>query len=144
MNLEILIIFVIIFGGVCWYFKERNPERKIGKLEKMAYWLYGMSIEKSNSPIVYNITDDDEKRLKETEKKYIRLKEKYKYEPKMCLRLAIDWRDYNLNMHGKVMEWKKFGVNLEESADEEYAEGTKEHQLIVEEIEKRFNKLLES
>lgn len=144
MSLGTFIIFVLILGGVYWYFKERDPERKIEKLEKTAYWLYRMSIEKSDNPIIYDILDDDETRLKKTEEKYIRLKEKYKHEPKTRLKLAIDWVDYNNNMHGKVMEWKKFGVNLEKTADEEYAAGIKEHQLIIEEIEKRFNKLLSS
>ena len=137
-------IWLVIISGLIafWYFRNENSEKKIEKLEKTAYWLYKMSLEKSDNPIVYDILDDDEERLKKTEEKYIRLKEKFKHEPKMQLKLAIDWKDYCLNMHSKVLEWKKFGVNLEDSAQEEYDEGIKEHQLIIEEIEKKFDKLL--
>ena len=99
-------------------------------------------MEKHNSLVLYDIHEDDEKRLKETEDKYIRLKEKYKFDQNMLLKLAIDWRDYNLNMHGKVMEWKKLGVNMGKNAYEEFEEGAREHQLVIEEIEKRFNSLL--
>lgn len=139
-------VLLIVFIGIVVYliFRKKNPEHEIEWLEEKAYWLYGMSMEKHNSLILYDIHEDDEKRLKETEDKYIRLKEKYKFNQNMLLKLAIDWRDYNLNMNGMVMKWGKLGVNLGENAYEEYDEGIREHQLIIEEIEKRFDSLLKN
>jgi len=142
MGLETFLFIILIGGIVYWFFRKKNPESQIKWLEEKAYWLYGMSLEKHNSPILYDIHEDDEKRLKETEDKYIRLKEKYKFDQNMLLKIAIDWRDYNLNLFGKVSEWKKLGVNVEDNAYEEYGEGIREHQLIIEEIEKRFDSLL--
>ena len=137
------VLFIVFIGVVVYLiFRKKNPEREIKWLEEKAYWLYGMSMEKHNSLVLYDIHEDDEKRLKETEDKYIRLKEKYKFDQNMLLKLAIDWRDYNLNMHGKVMEWKQLGVNMGKNAYEEFEEGAREHQLVIEEIEKRFKSLL--
>lgn len=142
MSLGTLLFIIIIGGIIFWYFRKKNPENQIKWLEEKAYWLYGMSLEKHNSLILYDIHEDDEKRLKETEDKYIRLKEKYKFDQNTLLKIAIDWRDYNLNLHGKVMEWGKLGVNMGDNAYEEHDEGIREHQLIIEEIEKRFDILL--
>lgn len=136
-------LFIMFLGGIVfWYFRKKSPESQIEWLEERAYLLYGTSLKKYNSPILYDIHEDDEKRLKETEDKYVRLKERYKYEPKILYKLALDWRDYNLNMFGKVSEWQKLGVNLEENAYNKYDEEIKEHQPIIEEIEKRFDNLL--
>ena len=138
---NVLVIIVIV--GVClWYFGKKDPNKTIEDLESRAYWLYNMSLEKSDNPIIYNITEDDEIRLKKTEESYIRLKEKFKHDTKKIIEVVIDWRDYCLEMHHKVLEWKKFGVNLESDADKEFEDGIKNSELVMSEIEKRFEKLL--
>jgi len=67
--------------------------------------------------------------LLELDKKYIRLKEKFKYDNKELLKIVIDWRDFN------ILTYDLFSNKLSNWAD---------YEIQTEEMMKRFSKLLNS
>jgi len=65
--------------------------------------------------------------LLELDKKYVRLKEKFKHDSKELLKIVIDWRDFN------VLIYNLFSYKLDDWTD---------YEIRSKEIMKRFSKLL--
>ncbi len=111
------------------YVKENRKEQKSGDKHRKK----DKSLEKYYQEKIDRRTKDIEK-VEEMRAKYLRLKEKKKHDgADVLLQIAQDWYDYIRNYDG----WW-YGVNAWDF-DSEVCE---EHLISIQEIEKRFNKML--
>lgn len=132
-TLIVIIAIVVILIIIDIYYKKLRPfQSRINELEKETYRYYYLG------DTIRGVSYEDRERIKKTLEKYNRLKEKFKDDVGMRLNFANDWRDYNHNICLKVNALDQYSDNARKEYLKEYKKKTKE----IEEIEKRFDKLL--
>lgn len=123
-------------------FFKPNPRKEIEKIEKQLDWIKLIILKKHGDFFECPELEDIRNAFYEMEKKYLRLKERYKYDIKTLLQIVGDWLNYVAALSHLTTAELGLTADLEEGAGERYAEAKKEPLIVKEEIEKRFNDLL--
>lgn len=76
------------------------------------------------------------------ERDMIRLRERYKHDPKKQLEVAHDWMDYSSAVAQIKFAREMLDVDMEDTAYDSYDERTKEAHVTVQEIGKRVEEIL--
>ena len=142
------------------------PSQKISKLESKAYEYFTEIFEDSkktikdyeeklekgeksilgeghNERIIKNTKEYLDK-LSKSEEMFLRLKEKYKHKnAKDRVSIYEDWFDYCMALKNVKFAGKMLDYDFEENSGDRYDDSVKEPFIMMEEIEKRFKKLLE-
>lgn len=124
-------------------FFKPNPRKEIEKIEKDVNWIKLIILQKHADIFECRETEEIRSAFYEMEKKYLILKERYKYDIKVLLPITLDWLNYVVASSNLINAELGLTADLEEGASERYAEKRKEPIIVREEIEKRFDKWLE-
>ncbi len=81
-------------------------------------------------------------KIKKLEDNYVRLQEKFKHEEKTRLNIARDWFDYWNNWHESIQNMK-YTEHMDSEQLEDSWDASDKLRIKMQEIEKRFEKLLE-
>jgi len=136
-----IIIFLIawyLLYSIGKYFEARKPENIIEKEEKVARFIRENLM---RNPLGLN-NERELYVLRVMEDKYIHLKEKFKHDPKMGIRIAKDWTDYVSAISEIFTASEMLDVDSGEGVFERHDERVREPHIRREEIEKRYNELL--
>jgi len=125
------------------FFFKPNPRKEIEKIEKDVDWIKLTILQKHADIFECRETEEIRNAFYEMEEKYLRLKERYKYDIKALLSITLDWLNYVVALSNLMNAELGLTADLEEGASERYAEKMREPIIVREEIEKRFDKWLE-
>lgn len=107
----------------------KNPEKEIEKIEVIVEHLKNMILREEDNVIwIFDKEDVAEykKEIDIMEEKYMRLKERYKHDEEMRVKIAKDWSDYVLNLWEIRSSRHLFGADFEEGASDRFEERNKE------------------
>jgi len=124
-------------------FFKPNPRKEIEKIEKDIDWIKLIILQKHADIFECRETKEIRKAFYGMEERYLKLKERYKYDLKILLPLTADWLTYVGTLSSLITAELGLTADLTDGASERYAEKIKEPLIIKEEIEKRFDKWLE-
>ena len=144
-TIAIIILVVVAIYAISRFLQRQNPkhifenmERAIEEIEKNG----NISRQVIFAERVIDVSELKEA-IEEMEKKYIRLKEKFKHEPEKRIKVVRDWFDYLNALREFYFAAKLLDVDMEEGASDRFDEKIKEPVIRKDEIEKRFDELLE-
>lgn len=134
-------------------YQKKLKEKQIQQLEAEANYWFNYVLEDEKKDIekyqkddeMLKATKDSFKALKELEKKYITLTEKFKHAPiDERYSLAQDWYDYNQIKYYRAIDMETREANNYYGDFEEFRDQTDKERLVAGEIIKRFDKRLAS
>lgn len=122
-------------------FFRPNPRKELDKTEK-GVDLFKRIIFLKHPALENGIGEETRNAFYEMEKKYLKLRERYKYDIKKLLPITLDWFNYAASLSKLVTAFLLLDADLKEGANERYDERVKKPRIIIEEIEKRVDELL--
>ncbi|MDO9231371.1 MAG: hypothetical protein Q7U36_02705 [bacterium] len=140
-------VLILAIIGVFFYFKKRNTEE--GSEEDnfspeenwtRAEWYKANVMRKS--PNLENHLKDERDMIGAMELDMIRLRERYKHDPKKQSEIAKDWFNFARSVDKVKSASEMLDVDAEDDAFESFINKTKEPHTIIQEIAKRVEKLL--
>lgn len=149
MYISTWIIVVVVIAGIYFYSRSKkgNQNLVVGNESLTAEEMWeraemNMAKVLSKSPNLENYLQDEREMVKAMERDMVRLRERFKHDPKKQLEVARDWMDYSGAVDRIKFSREWLDVDMEDTAYDAHDERTKEAYVAVQEIAKRVEEML--
>lgn len=150
MYIPTWLIIIVVIAGVYFYLRSKKrgergvtAEGEALTAEEMWQRAEGnMARVLEKSPLLEDYLQDERDMVKAMERDMIRLRERFKHDPKKQLEVARDWMDYSGAVAQIKFAREMLDVDMEDTAYDSYDERAKESYVAVQEIGKRVEEIL--
>ncbi len=149
MYISTWIIVAMIIAGIYFYSRSKknglnlraeNESLTVEEMWKRAS--ENMAEVLSKSPNLENYLQDERDMVKAMERDMMRLRERFKHDPKKQLEIAQDWMAYSHAVERVKFSREWLDVDMKSTAYDSHEERTKEAYVTIQEVAKRVEEML--
>ncbi len=148
MYISTWIIIIIVIVGIYFYRKSKKQNKSISENQLLTadeMWVRAevyMERVMRKSPNIEKYLQDERDMVKAMERDMVRLRERFKHDPKKQLEIAQGWMDYSHAVERIKFSRELLDVDMEHNAYDSHDERTKEAWITIPEIAKRVENIL--